>query len=77
MEARLAVDRIEGEYALCLDEARRQSVLPLAELPPGLKEGDWLRQTPQGWVIDQEETRRRREQNRDLFHRLLKKNRPR
>ncbi len=76
MEAWLAVDRIEGEHAVCLDEVKQKSILPLAELPPGLKEGDWLRQTPQGWVIDQEETRRRREQNRDLFHRLLKKNHP-
>ena len=45
MDRLLVVDRLEGEMALCLDEAKNQTILPLADLPPGVKEGDWLRQT--------------------------------
>ncbi|MGI6402774.1 MAG: DUF3006 domain-containing protein [Oscillospiraceae bacterium] len=74
MDRLLVVDRLEGEMALCLDEAKNQTILPLADLPPGVKEGDWLRQTPQGWMVDAQETQRRREKNRELFQRLLKKN---
>ncbi len=73
----LVVDRIEEGRAVCLDQAKKQTILSLEKLPPGVKEGDWLRQTAQGWVVDAEETLRRRESNQELFHRLLKKkNRP-
>lgn len=75
MNVQLVVDRMEGEAAVCLDLEKKMYRLPLSQLPPGLKEGDWLMQTPEGWCIDNEETRRRREKNRDLFRHLLKKDR--
>jgi len=73
----LVVDRIEEGRAVCLDQAKNQTILPLEQLPSGVKEGVWLRRTSRGWVVDAEETLRRRESNQELFHRLLKKkNRP-
>lgn len=67
----LIVDRIEGELAVCERQDRTMAVIPLAELPPGLREGDCLRETGDGYAVDAEETARRRARNRDRFRGLL------
>lgn len=67
----LIVDRIEGDFALCEDEERRRFSLALADLPPGLGEGDCLRRMDAGrYAIDAGERERRRKKNADLFRRL-------
>lgn len=67
----LIVDRIEGDIAVCEGPGRAKEELPLAALPPGVREGDCLRKTEEGYEIDREETRRLRAANRDLFRGLL------
>jgi len=66
----LIVDRIEAGFAVCEDENRMATRIPLARLPKNIREGDCLRQTQDGYVIDTGETARRRARNKELFDRL-------
>lgn len=72
----LIVDRITGGFAVCEREDRTMVELPLSGLPDGLREGDCLRETGDGYAIDAEETSRRRRRSRDLLNRLLEKEEP-
>jgi len=73
MQNILIVDRVEGGFAICEDERRKTHTIQLSGLPGGLREGDCLRESGSGYIIDREETQRRREQNKALFEKLLKK----
>ncbi len=66
----LSIDRIEGGFAVCIDEARQPHHLPLSALPQGAAEGDLLRQTENGYVLDSQETGRRRRAVSDRLSRL-------
>lgn len=72
-----AIDRIdEGIAVLLLGEAEQELYVPLAQLPPGAKAGDWLRVTVVSGQLqraepDLEETRRRRERIRAKLDKLL------
>ena len=68
----LIVDRIEGEFAVCEDESLVFHNILLSRLPVGVREGDCLRQTGDGYVIDKEEAARRRALNKRLFDQLKK-----
>ena len=67
------VDRLEGEQAVCENEAGQQLLLPLSRLPDGVSEGDVLRLDGERWTVDEEETAVRRERaaarTRALFRR--------
>ena len=67
------VDRLEGEQAVCENEAGQQLLLPLSQLPHGVSEGDVLRRQGEEWTVDEEETTVRRERaavrTRALFRR--------
>ena len=54
----LVIDRIEEGVAVCETEEGAFIRMPA---PAGAREGDVLRQTPDGFQVDPEETRRRRE----------------
>ena len=55
------VDRIEGGFAVCETDIG-QRLLPLAELPGGVREGDVLAETEAGgWFVDRLATQSRRE----------------
>ena len=69
------VDRIEGDRAVLEDENRQMSDLPLAELPAGLRVGDLLEQTPEGWLLRPELRAQRLARNRALVERLKRRNR--
>lgn len=69
------VDRIEGDQAVLEDENRQVSDLPLAELPAGLREGDLLEQTPEGWLLRPELRAQRLARNRALLEKLKRRNR--
>ena len=69
------VDRIEGDRAVLEDENRQVSDLPLAELPAGLREGDLLEQTPEGWLLRPELRAQRLAHNRALLEKLKRRNR--
>lgn len=68
----LSVDRLEEGFAVCEGDDRSMVRIPLSSLPT-VAEGDCLRQTETGFVIDQEETQRRREYNRALQAKLLRR----
>ena len=67
----LTVDRIENNCVICEGANRECCQIPLNELPHGIREGDVLRHTGNGYILDQEETMRRRAANHDLFNQLL------
>ena len=64
------VDRIEEGVAVCEGPARAYTQIPLARLPRGVREGDCLRREGDGYIIDAEQTARRRAHNKALFDRL-------
>lgn len=68
-----AVDRIEGEFALCEDPEGEMRELPLSLLPPDVREGVLLLKEPDGYVIDWEETELRRQQHYDRLSALWEK----
>ena len=66
----LIVDRIEAGFAVCECEGGAFTRIPLSTLPPGVREGDCLRPDGDGYIIDKEETARRRAALKLLFDRL-------
>ncbi|HIZ56267.1 MAG TPA: DUF3006 domain-containing protein [Firmicutes bacterium] len=56
-----SVDRIEGNLAVCEGPAGQMRQVPLADLPPGIREGDLLTEEGGSWTFLPEETRARRE----------------
>lgn len=66
----LSIDRIEGGLAVCIDEQQQQHRIPLSALPKGTSEGDMLRQTESGYLLDTQETARRQKAVSDRLSRL-------
>lgn len=57
----LAIDRLEGKYAICEDQDQNYYAIETGELPAGAKEGIVLVITDEGELrLDLEETERRR-----------------
>ena len=67
----LIIDRIEGDIAVCERPDRTMVHIKLSELPAGVREGDCLAVDSGAYIVDTEETARRRKQNSDKFARLL------
>jgi len=66
-----SVDRIEAGVAVLEDQQRRHLSLPVEQLPEGAREGDCLRRSDKGgFLLDSEETARRKARARDLFRSL-------
>ncbi len=71
MKQYLSIDRIEGDYAVCVgDDLRGESIL-LSLLPKGVCEGDVIVREGEGYRLDAEETKRRRAKNADLQRELF------
>lgn len=70
---RYAVDRFEEEWAVLQDDEGRCRNVERRLLPQGVRQGDVLRETEEGFLPDPEETARRRERARRLEQRLRKK----
>lgn len=66
----LIVDRIEGEYAVCETANGIKNIL-LALLPEGVRGGDVLVQTENGYRIDREQTEKRRAAAAAKLRRLI------
>lgn len=64
----LIIDRIEGDIAICEDSGKNHLDIPMADISGSVKEGDLLYRNSNGsgYVVDSEETERRR---RELFRR--------
>lgn len=69
---RLSLDRFEGDYAICEDDAQRQHEIHKAKLPPNAKLGDVLRLLSDGTLsIDDVETKIRKARIKALQDRLI------
>ncbi|CZT57965.1 DUF3006 domain-containing protein [Solibaculum mannosilyticum] len=66
----LIVDRIEENTAVCEDEQGNMQSILLTRLPAGVKEGDCLVRKEDGYLIDRQLTRRRRQEILDLQNSL-------
>jgi len=69
----ISIDRIEGAVAVCEREDRTMAQIPLSRLPSGVKEGDCLMEVNGHFVVDAQETQRRREEVLSLHAKLLRK----
>ncbi len=68
----LIVDRIIEDFAVCEDAITEKFVdISLSELPDNVKEGDCIILIDDRYVIDEEVTNRRREENFDLYNQLF------
>lgn len=68
---RCIIDRIEGETAVCEGENGERIRLSVKALPFKAIEGDALLYKAGAWVIDQEETGRRRLRMQEKLKRLM------
>ena len=64
------IDRFEGDYAVVEFEGRKMVDIHRKDLPTGLKEGDAIRSTDGGYVIDEVETERIRKETKGMFDKL-------
>ena len=70
---KLIIDRFEGTYAICEDQAKKMFAISLNELPQGAKPGDVLQISGAGELsVDQEETQRRRKKMAGLQSKLFR-----
>jgi len=67
-----SVDRIEGDFAICQSDDGAMVKLLLSSIPPA-REGDMLRYEDSEYVVDKEETLRRRRENAELQRRVFQK----
>ncbi len=68
----LIVDRIIEDFAVCEDAITGKFLdISLSELPDNVKEGDCIILIGDRYVIDEEVTARRREENFDLYNQLF------
>ena len=72
---KLSVDRIEESYAVCQDFLTEKMLdIPIKLLPNGIKEGDVIIKNEDGtYIIDKEETKKRKDFMLKLQERVLKK----
>ena len=66
-----SLDRIEGEYAVLIDENGLPENVPLSLLPKEAKEGSMLENTEGGYLLDAEETNERRKKLFELQNSLF------
>lgn len=62
----VSVDRLEGEFAICIGDDEKTHKINLKKLPKGVKEGDVLKVLKDGFEIDKKETKKRREETFSL-----------
>lgn len=65
------VDRFEGEFAICEDENKKMHQIKKVELPKDVREGDCIRRIENGYVIDIEATKERKEKISKLMSSLF------
>ncbi len=71
---KLVIDRFEGSYAICEDEAKAFSKVPKYRLPLGCREGDTLIQDSDGmYQVAKNETKGNETRIREKMNRLFDK----
>lgn len=68
-----SIDRIEENLAVCEDENGRQVKFELELLPKNVREGDIIRRTDGGFIIDVDEAAERRRKMAQMQKSLFKK----
>lgn len=72
---RLSLDRFEGDYAICEDDAQRQHEIHKSKLPTNAKLWDILRISSEGkLIVDDAETARRKQTISRLQCKLFESN---
>ena len=72
--ARYTIDRFEGEYAVCEDCESEEIVNILRnKIEAKAKEGDIIKLVDDKYVVDEEETKKAREEIKELMDKLWKK----
>lgn len=72
---RLSLDRFEGDYAICEDDAQKVHEIHKTKLPPNAKPGDILRLSSEGkLIVDNAETARRKQTISRLQRKLFEFN---
>lgn len=56
----IIIDRFEGEYAVCEDD-EQQVLIKKSEISHNAKEGDAIEKNEYGYVVNVDETQKRRE----------------
>lgn len=67
---KVTVDRFEGEYAVCEKEDRTMMNILIKDLPAGVKEGDVLLIEKDSIIFDNIETKKRKENIKNLMDKL-------
>jgi hypothetical protein len=67
------IDRIEGAFAICECPNTEHIRIPVQKLPDSAREGDVLRRSCDGYIIDKNATDARYSQNAAKLSDLLKK----
>ncbi len=68
-----SIDRLEGDWAVLVDQQGNTSTVPRQLLPAEAKEGDMLRLEDGHYHVDEALTRQRRQQIRALQQKLKNK----
>ncbi len=68
-----SIDRFEKKLAVIVDDSGNTKDIPRRDLPKNAKQGDILILKNDRWVVDECETKRRRDYVLDLQQRLIDK----
>lgn len=66
------IDRIEQNIAICEDDNKKQIEIEVTKLPSNIKEGDIIKQEKGKYIIDEENTEKKREDIRKRMSKLWK-----
>lgn len=69
---KLTIDRFEGEYAVCEKENRAMINILRINLPAETKEGDVIIKAGDSYVLDKEETQKKKAELKTLINDLWK-----
>lgn len=69
----MIIDRFEADFAVCEKHGREMVNIPIADLPTGSKPGDVINIIDGEYVINPEETKKRKEDVQNRFSKLFKK----
>jgi hypothetical protein len=67
---RLIIDRFEGDFAVCENDDKVMVNINKEELPSEIKEGDIIYKYDEKYMIDLEETKKRKQEIQDITKNL-------
>ena len=61
-----SVDRFEDDFAVCISDDEVSISIPLSELPEGITEGSIIEKSDNGYIINEDETKKRKDRIKRL-----------